>query len=179
MTVTYLGSRSVAGVNLALATSLPALNAYVASLLAARSDLQARIETYASLSVTLADPASIAAQLAAALGTLAGTLTSIAAGALPTVSAASAGAAADLAALGVTISGVRAIVDTLTAAASAGGIHGFAVDSTAGTVGSELALLVSSGLPGGGGPAARVQGVAFLTEDPAAHAALSTVLRTS
>ncbi len=177
--IKHLGSKTVGSVSLAVGLALPTLAQYLADLLSRHGELTGRLSTYANLGIALANPAAIAAQLTSALAALTSQLASIAAGALPSVTTATASVNVDIGTIGVNLSAIQALINNLNAAASAGGLHAFSVDSTAASVGAELASQVSSGMPGGGLPGARVQGVILLTESPATFEALSALLLTS
>lgn len=173
MSVTFLGTKSIGSVAPVIALTLPALNGYLSSLLAQAADLASRLNILAQMSVDLAVP-SVPAAITAALTAITSQLTSIAAGMLPTASAAIVGLNAELAGINLSLAAIRTVVDTITLAASAGGVHAFAIDSTPATVGGELAALVSGGI-NGGLPTARIQGVALVTESPATFSAMSKV----
>lgn len=178
MSVTYVGSYSVASANLAIGLALPAISSLLSDLLARIAALNGQIAANATLILTPPDPtalaASIAAAAAAAVSQIASIITSIPG---PLISANASLGANVAALLGLQLA-LQSIVDTFSAAASAGGLHVLAVDSTPAMVGGELSGLVSGGMPGGGLPTARVRGVLMLTEDPATFATMSALFRT-
>lgn len=176
--IKYLGSKTLGAISLALGQALPALDAYLKELLSQNGELAGRLEVYARFSGAVADPTTLAAQLAAAIANFPAQLSSIALGAMPSVTTAVASVNADMLKLAARLNGLRMLYEALSAAASAGGVHAFAVDSTPANVGPELAAEVSGGMPGGGLPGARIRGVIFLTENPATYTAMSTFFPT-
>ncbi len=180
MSVRVLGTFSIGSVVTGIGTlAMPALLQYLSDLASQVSALQTQVRAYASLQVSLPDPATLVVSLSAALAALPSQLSSIALGALPSVTAGALDIGAQLGALNIQLTSLRSLIDTMTAALSLGGLHAFAVDSTASAVGSELGVVTGGGMPGGGLPGARVYGVVLLTELPAVFAALSVFLRTS
>lgn len=174
--ITHLGSKTLGALNPMLATlTTTALSDYLNSLHVRFNELTAMSQHYVKLA-TLPDPATMAAQLSAALASIGSQLATLALGAIPTIGIAQADFVVQLGLIGVQLAAVTAVMADLVAALSAGGVHAFSVDSTAATVGPELTALVSGGMPGGGLPNARVRGVLLLTEDPAAFTALSKLL---
>lgn len=180
MSVSHLGSKTLGAVSIGVTTlTLPQVLQYLSELLSQQAELVARLDAYASIQVSFTDPATLIAQLQAALAGFSSQLAAIAAGALPTIGDATLSINADLAGLGLRVAALRDLTTQLEVALSAGGLHAFSVDSTAATVGAELAAQTAGGMPGGGLPNARVRGVVLLTEDPATYTALSSLLLTS
>lgn len=179
MSVEYLGSKSLGAVAIGVdLLALPQLLQFLAELLSQKGDIVARLAVYAQLTgVAITDPATLIAQLEAAILALKDQVAAIVAGAIPAIPTISAGVDAELALLLPRIAALQLIVDQLNAAVSAGGVHAFKIDSTAAEVGGELASLVSGGI-GGGLPSARIKGVMYVTESPATFAAMSGVLLT-
>lgn len=178
MSVTYLGSKSIGAVCLSIALAVPALTPALSDLVGRIGSLQAQIAGNAATIAAPPNPVALAASLTSAAAAAVASIPLIVASIPAPLLAANVTLAADVAALLALKDLINAALLPLSAAASAGGLHALAVDSTPATVGTELASLVSSGMPGGGLPTARVRGVVLLTEDPATFSALSTVLLT-
>lgn len=178
MSVTYVGSRPIGAVCLSIALAVPALTPALSDLVTRIGSLQAQIAANASTAASPPNPVALAASLTTAAAAALASIPAIVASIPGPLLAANVTLAADVASLLALKDLVTTALSTLSAAASAGGLHVLAVDSTPATVGSELDALVSGGMPGGGLPTARVRGVLLLTEDPATFSALSTVLLT-
>jgi len=178
MSVTYVGSYSVGSANLAVAAALPVLSSLLSDLLSRIASLQGQIDANASIIATPPDPTALAAQLAAAAASAVASITAIVASVPTAMVQANASLGADLGALLALRASLQTIVDTFSAAASAGGLHVLAVDSTPAQVGGELGGAVSGGMPGGGLPTARIRGALYLTEDPATFSTFSGLFRT-
>lgn len=173
MAVTYLGTYSVASANLAIGLALPAISSLLADLLSRIAALNGQISANASLILTPPDPVALTAAIVAAAANAVAQIGAIVASIPAPLVTANASLGINVAALLALQASLQTIVTTFSAAASAGGIHALAVDSTPAAVGGELAGLVSGGMPGGGLPTARIRGVAYLTEDPASFAVMS------
>lgn len=179
MSAEYLGSLSVGAINVAAALALPILTENLAKLSALQAQLVQQIAANASLQVTLLDPAALLAQMIAAVEAMLATIASIIANAKPAMVSVGIDLGAQLAALVTLVLALESIVARIAGAISAGGIHAIAIDGTAGGASNDLASLIGSGLPGGGGAGAHVNALVLVTESPSAWAALSTLLRTS
>jgi hypothetical protein len=178
MAVTHLGSKTVGAINIGVTLALPALAAALADLLARLAALTAQFTANVALLASLPDPTELAAAIAAAAAAAVGTITDIITNIPGPIASAQVSLGAELGLLNGIRIALEDVVNTLKAAVSAGGVHAFSVDTTNTAVAGELAAALTGGLPGGGVPTARVRGVLLLTEDPAAFAALSTVLLT-
>ena len=178
MSVTYVGSKSIGAVCLSIALAVPALTPALSDLVTRIGSLQSQIAANAATAASPPNPVALAASLASAAAAAVASIPVIVASIPGPLLAANITLAADVASLLALQALLTSALSTLSAAASAGGLHVLSVDSTPATVGTELASLVSSGMPGGGLPTARVRGVLLLTEDPATFSALSTVLLT-
>jgi len=175
MAVTYLGSKTVGAACLSIGLALPALAPALADLAGRIGALNAQITSNLAIISSPPNPVALAASLAAAAAGVVAAVPLIVA-AIPTpLLSANVDLAASVATLEATRTLMQGVVDMLTAAASAGGVHVLAVDSTQGTLGgehgAELAGRVSL-------PTARLQGVTLVTESPATFTALSSVLLT-
>ncbi len=175
----HLGSKTVGAINIGVAAlSLPALLQYLAELQAQQAELLARLNLYVQVSATFTDPTALIAQLQAAIAALMSQIAAILAGVLPSLPTATASVNVEIGALLPKLLPLNALITSINAAISAGGIHAWSIDTTAAQLGGEVSAGVAGGLPGGGLPGARVRGVLFLTESAAAHAALGTLLLT-
>lgn len=178
MSVSTIGTLSIGAVNIGVALAIPVLGSSLSEILSLVASLQAQIAANLTLSLTLPDPLAIAAAIAEAAASAVARIEEILLNLPGPLIDANLDLSAQLSlllSLSVSLNGLLA---TLNAAASLGGLHAFAVDSTPATIGGEIDALVSGGMPGGGLPTARVRGVLLLTEDPATFSALSTVLLT-
>lgn len=178
MSVTYVGSYSVGAANLAIALALPALTDLLSDLLSRIAALNGQITANVSLIATPPDPTALAAAIADAAANAVASIASIIANIPGPLIAANASLGVNVAALLALQTALQAIVNQFSAAASAGGLHVLAVDSTPAAVGGELGGVVSGGMPGGGLPTARIQGAIYLTESPATFATMSGLFRT-
>lgn len=172
----YLGSKTVGAFAIGLSTiAYPLLLEYLASLVAKHAEIQARLAIYATLSVTLPDPAAMIAQLQAAVAALMAQIESILKGAIPAITFSGINVEADLALILPALGAIQLAKATLDAAFSAGGLHVWSIDTSASALAGEVSAALSGGLPGGGLPGARVLGALILTELPATHSALRVV----
>lgn len=177
MSVSYLGSKSVGEANIGVALALPALATALHDLTSRLAAAESKIAANLTLISTPLKPTDLLSSLTAAVTGFASNIETIVASIPGPLLDANLSLASEIGGLLVLQAAITATVSTLTAAASAGGIHVLKIDSTPATVGSELAGLVSGGI-GGGLSTARIQGVAFVTESPAAFSAMSGVLLT-
>lgn len=175
MSVTYLGSKSIGQVCIGVAVAVPALSASLSELLARIANLQGQITANLALLASPPDPLALAAAIEAAAMAAVSQIASIIASIPAPLISANVSLGLDVAALLSLADLLRTLVADLSGALSAGGIHAWSVDSTAGAVGGELAAALSGGVPGAIS-GARVQGLLILTDSPAAFASLSKVL---
>jgi hypothetical protein len=177
VSVTYLGSKSIGQIAIGIsALSLPQLLAFLNELLRQQGDLEARIALYVQYTgVAVTDPATLAAQLEAAILALKDQIAAIVASAIPAMPTINAGVEAELTALLPRLAALQLIYDQLDAAMKVAGVHAFRIDSKPAELGNELQALIGGGIAGGL-PNARVQGVMYLTESPATLATLGGVL---
>lgn len=178
MAVTYLGSKTVGAVCISIGLALPALAPALSDIVSRVSGLQAQITANLATIVTPPDPAALLASLATSYAELASRIADVVTSVPVAALEANVSLAADVALLSATKDLLASVVSTLEGAASSGGLHAYRVDSTPGSLGAELAALISSGLPGGSGSGAACKGVVLLTESPSTFAALGTVLLT-
>ncbi len=168
MTVSYQGSITLGQ---AIPTAQTAQVTLASSLGAALPDVQARVTGLLALSVQ--PPPSLPALISGVQATLAA-LQALVADPLPDVGA----TAAALADLQATLGQLQA---GLSFAASMGGllgtpgIHYYVFAGRADALGGEMSAELSSGLPGGGGPAESIGGVVLLARDGSALSALQAV----
>lgn len=175
MSVTLLGTKSVGQVCIGVAAALPVLASSLSDLLGRIANLQGQIAANLAILATPPDPVGLATAITAAAAAAASQIANIIAAIPAPIVSANVSLAADVAALLTLKASLETVVSTLTAAVSAGGVHVWSVDSTAGAVAGEVSAALSS-IPGSPLPSARVQGVVLLCVDPATAAALSTVL---
>lgn len=168
MTVSYQGSITLGQAIPAAQTAQVTLTS---SLGAALPDVQARVTGLLALSVQ--PPPSLPALISGVQATLAA-LQALVADPLPDVGA----TAAALADLQATLGQLQA---GLSFAASLGGllgtpgIHYYVFAGRADALGGEMSAELSSGLPGGGGPAESIGGAVLLARDGSARSALQAV----
>ena len=151
-------------------------NANAIRLAAAQQDLAVALAAVASINVQVGDPASL---IASAVSFVASGQASAGLALVSPTDLLNALTANLSVNVGLTASLNSAIAGYLAIAAgfSVGGIAAYAIDSTAGATGSDLSAVLTSGLPGGGGSGAHVQGVLLLTESPTAFVALGNAVR--
>lgn len=178
MPVAYVGSKTIGAACISIGLAVPALSSTLSDLLSRIAGLQAQINANLAAIAVPMDPLQLAAALAAAAADIATQIPQIVASVPLSSIEANVTLSSDLASLLAFKTLLESAVTTLTAAASAGGLHVLSVDSTPAAVGGELAGVVSTGMPGGGLPTARIQGAILVTESPATFAALSSVLLT-
>ena len=179
MSFTFLGTKSVGSFAKSLPDlALPELLAFLAELTRQQGDFSARLATYVQLSgIAITDPATLIAQLTAAIAALKDQIAAIVAGAIPAIPTITASVDADLAILLPKLAALQLIVDQINAAISLGGLHCFKVDSTPADLGGEVSSLIGGGIAGGLA-SARIRGVMAVTEDPATFLALQGLILT-
>lgn len=171
--ISYLGNRSVGTVCLSIGLVMP-------SLLGALTDVASRVDglraQITANTTFVPDPTQLLAGLASAASVLASKITDLVAQIPATLLEANVSLGLEVAGLLAYRDALKDTIALLEGAASAGGLHAYAVDSTCSAVGGELSSHLLTGLPAGLGPLARVRGIVLLTESPATVAALGKVL---
>jgi hypothetical protein len=151
VSVTFLGTKSVGAFAKGFDTlALPQLLAFLNELLSQQGDLSARLAVYANIAgVAITDPATMIAQIEAAILAMKDQIAAIVAGFIPAIPTFSASVDATSWCSCQSSQHCRSSYDQIKAPVSLGGVHLFSVDSTPADVGGELASLVSGGIDGG------------------------------
>ncbi len=166
MSVTVVGTMSVASANKAIALAMPALSSMLTDLLSRIAALGAQRTANLAILAAPPDPTALAASITAAAANALSQIANIITAIPQPLIEANASLGLQLVGLNALKVAFESILATFTGAASAGGVHAFKVDATWATVGTELASLVGSGFAGSL-PTARVYGGIYLTELPA------------